>query len=194
LQTPGLKVDFKIRSNFKNYLTPNWSHGRWQLLKFRNSILSIREKSISRVIYHFLTFFICWLYKVSYYMRIWKCNICKGGHPVLPFNRSWTTEENRPEPPAYFPVQLGKTGALQPEPPGNCPVEPEKIARIFRNRRTGYPSLNMYHNFSWNSMELQRPFETVRTISLKFHSKMLPKKKYLTLATAAVRHGRPSVT
>ena len=27
-----------------------------------------------------------------------------------------------------------------------------------------------------------------------FHSKMLPKKKSITLATAAVRHGRPSAT
>jgi len=29
------------------------------------------------------------------------------------------------------------------------------------------------------------------TISLKFHSKMLPRQKSLTLATAAVRLGRP---
>ena len=32
------------------------------------------------------------------------------------------------------------------------------------------------------------------SISLKFHSKMLPKKKSLTLATAAVRLRRPLAT
>ena len=72
----------------------------------------------------------------------------RDGHPVLRFNRNWTTEENRtnrPEPPAYFPVEpelfnrnrpgkpeSEKNGAFQPEPPGNFPVEQEKTARVFR--------------------------------------------------------------
>ena len=41
--------------------------------------------------------------------------------------------------------------------------------------------------------KLRRPFGT-RIISLKFYSKMLPKKKFLTLATAAVRLSRPLAT
>ena len=45
-------------------------------------------------------------------------------------------------------------------------------------------------------VKLRRPFGTAlrasASISLKFHSKMLPKKKPVTLATAAVRHPRPS--
>ena len=45
---------------------------------------------------------------------------------------------------------------------------------------------------------IRRPFGTAlrafASISLKFHSKMLPKKKSITLAAAAVRHGRPSAT
>jgi len=39
------------------------------------------------------------------------------------------------ELPAYFsvePVEPGKAGAFQPEPPGNLPVELEKPGRIFR--------------------------------------------------------------
>jgi len=32
------------------------------------------------------------------------------------------------------------------------------------------------------------------SISLEFHSKMLPKKNSITLAKAAVRHGGPSAT
>ena len=45
-------------------------------------------------------------------------------------------------------------------------------------------------------VKLRRPFGTAlrasASISLKFHSKMLSKKKPVTLATAAVRHPRPS--
>ena len=41
--------------------------------------------------------------------------------------------------------------------------------------------------------KLRRPFGTASaSISLKFHSKMLPKNKLITLATAAVRLSRPS--
>ena len=54
------------------------------------------------------------------------------GHPVLRFKR--TTGENRR---AYFPVELRKTGAFEPEPPGNAKKRPD-----FRlNRRTGCTSL-----------------------------------------------------
>ena len=43
---------------------------------------------------------------------------------------NWT---NRTEPPAYFTVEPGKTGAFQPEPPGKFPVEPSKTG-TGRNR------------------------------------------------------------
>jgi len=43
-------------------------------------------------------------------------------------------------------------------------------------------------------VKLRRPFGMASaTISLKFHSKMLPKKKSITVATAAVRHSCPIV-
>jgi len=38
------------------------------------------------------------------------------------------------------------------------------------------------------------PYGASAFISLKFYSKMLPKKKFLTLTTAAVRLRRPSAT
>jgi len=58
---------------------------------------------------------------------------------------------------------------------------------------------NNAHILSINStVKLRRPFGTTlrasASISLKFHSKMLPKKKSLTLATAAVRLRRPWAT
>ena len=46
-----------------------------------------------------------------------KTNNAREWHPVLRFTR--LTAENRSnhqEPPAYFPVEPGKTGAFQPEP------------------------------------------------------------------------------
>ena len=55
----------------------------------------------------------------------------QGWTPVLRFNRNRT---NSPEPPAYFPVEPGKTGAFQPEPPEKFPVEPKKLKYFNRNR------------------------------------------------------------
>jgi len=55
----------------------------------------------------------------------------------------------------------------------------------------GYESIRETPIVRWHSGTALR---ASASISLKFDSKMLPKKKCLTLATAAFRHGRPSAT
>jgi len=61
-----------------------------------------------------------------------------------------------------------------------------------RGRSTGSMVSNFVLGITFSHkilVKLRRPFRTAlrASISLKFHSKMLPQKQYITLASAAVR-------